>query len=178
LDVVSNVTVSAGATFGLIQDTPMPRYDFVTNGALFLTEPDGTQKMMGAVGQLRLGFLGPVIATGERSDSRVYGASFAMGGCLTPHYDSRGLIALFCVGYGGGMLAVEPQNSDLGEESVGFGFVNAGFDGQYNFSKYVHLGVRFGWEGYMLGDVSFERLRGMDGGANAFYGTVGLGVHF
>jgi hypothetical protein len=178
LDVVTEATAHAGASFGLVRGTPIPRYELVFNSAVFLTTPDGRQEMASLLPQLRIGFLG--LASHGQGSQRVdvYGATFDMGVCYTPHYDTRGWVVLGCAGYGGGILGLSPVGPES-NESAGFGRVSLALDASYNFSEYLHLGVRVGGDGYLFGDGGNLRRRVLsDGSYPSAFATVGLGVHF
>jgi hypothetical protein len=109
----------------------------------------------------------------------VNAVGFDMDMCYTPHYDTAGWIFLGCVGYGGGMVNLDPVGPE-DSEGAGFGRVSVELQTEYNFSEYVHLGLRAGAESYLLGDGSELSRRVLTGnGTNiAPFVTLGVGFHF
>lgn len=181
VDTRNAITTQAGATFGLIPELVVPRYDLTTRGALFLTEPGGEQDLLG-VWKLRLSALGGVTHESPLAATDVAGASFGMSLCLAPAYDSDGWVVLACAEYGGGVMGFDVREPGGREASsdAGFGTVGLGLDVEYNLGSLVHIGLSGGWDAY-LGSLEARTRDGrrmFAASSNTLRASLALGVHF
>jgi hypothetical protein len=125
LDVANDISLQTGVILGLIPSVLVPRQDLSTRGALFLTLPGGEQRLLG-VWKLRLSALGGTAHESADTRTDVLGASFGMGPCLAPTYDTRGWVVLLCTEYGGGGLTLDShqrRGARVEPRTVGFGTV-------------------------------------------------------
>lgn len=182
LDFKLAIDTQAGVSVGLLPRVAVPRYDLTMRNAIFLTTPSEDPFLVGIMPRLRLSFLGPATKETNGVTSELSGFQFAMGACLTPYYDDRGLILLACAEYGGNAMSVRStQGERRREQPVGSGIVALAFEAEYNISSVVHLGLRGGWEQRLPGD---HRVEGFDGetlfelGGGSLFVTAGVGIHF
>jgi hypothetical protein len=118
----------------------------------------------------------------QQTFSELMGVQFAMGSCLTPYYDTRGLALLGCVEYGGNALEVRSSNgTESWQQPAGSGLVAVTLEAEYNVNSWVHLALRGGWEGRIQGDHGIEDPDGallFRLGGNSAFVSAGLGIHF
>jgi hypothetical protein len=182
LDVANDISLQTGVILGLIPSVLVPRQDLSTRGALFLTLPGGEQRLLG-VWKLRLSALGGTAHESADTRTDVLGASFGMGPCLAPTYDTRGWVVLLCTEYGGGGLTLDShqrRGARVEPRTVGFGTVGLGLEAEYNFASIFQVGARLGWDVY-LGEIEARRDDGsriFEASANTLHVGVGLGLRF
>jgi hypothetical protein len=158
-DLVRTVSVTAGATWGLVPSTVLPRYNLTFTSAHFVTTPEGNQRINGLVYQLNVDVLSQGTYRSPDTTTTISGLAFGISMCQSPHYDSRGLAVMLCVGYGGGLLqfaTTEMNGGPSTAKNVGFGAVNAAADVQFNLSAHLFLTARLGGS-LQIGDITAER---------------------
>jgi hypothetical protein len=161
-DLRRSATLSAGATLGMVPGVLLPRYDLSLVTAHFLTMPEGTQRISGLVFRLRVGALGPGTYTSPDTKTEASGLSFGLDLCQSPHYDTKGLVLLFCGGYGGGLMMLKtngPDGAQIQSKNSGFGEVTFSAEAQLHLGGGFHLALRLGG-GLTIGDITAERADG------------------
>jgi hypothetical protein len=163
---VLSYSFSAGADFGLVPGTVMPRYDFSVARANFITPPDGLHYVIGNIVRARVSWFGAGTthvedAVTEAHDyvggtfTSVHGFSFGIDICHAPHYDLSGIVLMFCAEYGGGVAALDTKDAlggSLVNKTAGFASIGVSSELRFNVSRYFHLSLRGG------GDLSFVPL--------------------
>ena len=148
-DLVRTVTLFGGAMIGEASSTVMPRFDLDLAIANFLTTPDGAQRIMGPILRSRFIFFGPGSnqVAGTKTDLTGFGAAFGL--CVSPHYDSTGLVFLICGDAGVGTLSLRSTGAGGAvSKSVSFGLVSFELEALYNLTSLVNVGVKLGGETY------------------------------
>jgi len=182
-DYARAVTLFAGAQFGLVPGTIMPRYDLSFSGASLVTTPGGKTYIHGVIPRLRLSYLGNSTYETDDTSSALRGFVFALGLCWSPLYDTRGLVALLCTEYGAGMMNVrtkDAQGAQIQDETSGLGLAGIGIESQYNLGSLVQVGLKLGLD-VMVDSFGAERKDGsriFESSRFTGYGMLGLGVHF
>ncbi|HEY0466425.1 MAG TPA: hypothetical protein VGC79_19580, partial [Polyangiaceae bacterium] len=182
LDYARALTAFAGAQFGMVPHTVMPRYDLSLGGASLITTPEGKSYMHGAIPRLHLGYLGQGTYTVDDATSQIQALSFALGLCWSPIYDTRGWVALLCGEYGAGVVNIRTKNTEgkeIQNKTTGLGFAGLGLETQYNLGSLFQLGFKLGAEFY-VDSFSAERADGsriFQSSQFAGYGMHGVGVH-
>jgi len=182
-DLERNVTLYAGVGVGLIPSVVLPRYEISFSNAHFLTTPEGTQKIVGLVSQLRVSVLGPATYRSADTTTDIAGLSFGMGLCQSPIYDTRGLVLLFCGEYGGGFMNLVTKRADgaqLQSKNAGFGTVSFGAEAQYNLGSIFQVGAKVGG-GFNVGQFTAERADGsriFGSSTWSAYTLLGIGLHY
>ena len=148
----------AGVSLGLMP-VAQPRYDLFLTNANFVTTPEGAQRIIGPVLQLRVGFLGPATTSDLDGRARGVGVNVGVAICQAPAYDSKGWIALVCSEFSGGALSFESTVPDgaggtrVESRSAGFAQVGAAFQASYA------LGAGFELTGRFSGGVNLNQIR-------------------
>jgi hypothetical protein len=159
-DMGGTVSVNAGATFGLIPSLVLPQYEFSLVHAPFVTTPDGAQRIHGAIWKFDGGFWGPATYRAGDTKTDLWGLYMNWNACLSPTYDTEGLVVLFCFGGGGGELVLDTSTGVTTNEQY-VGFVRAQLSGglQYYLGAGFHVGaeIRGGAE---AGTISAQRADG------------------
>ena len=151
-DLVRALNFYGGLMVGAAPSTVMPRFDLSMTAGNFVTAPDGSQRIVGIILRSRLTFLGPGTYQSPDTKTNLDGFAFGTGGCLTPHYDSAGLVLLFCtdVGVGGMNLRTTGTGGTLIQSKfVGFGSISSGVEARYNLTSLVNVGIKVGWDVYL-----------------------------
>jgi len=183
LDYARAITLYGGAQFGMVPHTVLPRYDLSFGGASLVTTPDGKSYLHGAIPRVHVSYLGPATYKTDDTDSQVQALTFALGLCLSPLYDTRGWVALFCAEYGAGIMNVrskDTQGKEIQNKTTGLGFVGLGIETQYNLGSLFQIGLKLGGE-FFMDSVTAERADGsriFQSSLFAGYGMLGIGVHF
>ena len=183
LDYARALTLFAGAEFGLVPHTVMPRYDLSFTGAPLVTTPGGNSYLHGAIPRLRLSYLGQAKYKTDDTASDVNAFTFALGICWSPLYDTRGWVALVCGEYGAGIVNVrtrDTQGKEIQNKTKGLGFAGLGLETQYNLGSLFQIGLKAGAD-LMVDSFSAERVNGstiFESSQLAAYGMLGIGVHF
>jgi hypothetical protein len=182
-DYARAITASAGAQFGLVPGTVMPRYELSLSAASLVTTPGGNSYMHGVIPRVTLSYLGESSYKTDDTNSELRGFEFAAAMCWSPIYDTRGLVALFCAHYGAGFMHIRTKNAEGAEiqnKTSGLGFAGLGIEAQYNLGSLLHIGLKLGGD-VMVDSFSAERPDGsriFESGRFTGYGTLGLGIHF
>lgn len=184
-DLARAVNVYGGVMIGAAPSLVMSRFDVSMSGGNFVTAPDGSQRIIGVILRSRLSVLGPGTYRSPDTETGLTGVMFATGACLTPHYDSAGLVLLFCtdVGVGGmNLRTTDLGGTQLQSKFVGFGSIGLGVEVRYALTSLVNVGIKAGWDTY-LGSVpwSAERAGGsriFAGSSNSGYALLGIGFRF
>jgi hypothetical protein len=182
-DLARTLTFYGGVTSGSAPSMLMPRFDVSMDGANFVTTPNGSQRILGLVFRYRASFLGPATYRATDTSTRLIGFTAAVGACGTPHYDSAGLVLLFCVEYGIGDMWLRTTGADgkeIQSKRAGIGLVDLDAEARYNVGSLFHVGLKAGWDAPLAG-WSAERADGsriLGSSANAGYVLLGLGFRF
>jgi hypothetical protein len=182
-DLQRSATVYAGASFGAIPSVALPRYDLSLVGANFITTPEGAHRISGLVLKLRLSVLGSATYQSQDTKTDASGLSFGIDLCQSPLYDTRGLVLLFCSGYGGGVMMLKTRGLDGGPiqfKNTGFGEASLSAEAQYHLGAGFHIGVKVGG-GLTIGQIAAERADGsriFESSPWSAYALFGLGFRF
>ncbi|HYP74714.1 MAG TPA: hypothetical protein VER12_02090 [Polyangiaceae bacterium] len=183
LDYARALTLFAGAQFGMVPNTVMPRYDLSFDGASFVTTPGGNTFMHGAIPRLRLSYAGQAKYETHDTSSSVNVFTFALGACWSPIYDTRGWVALLCGEYGAGFVNIVSKNlqgAQIQNKTKGLGFAGLGLETRYNLGSLFQVGLKLGVD-VMVDSFSAERADGsriFESSQFVGYGMLGFGVHF
>ena len=148
-DLVRALNFYGGLMVGGPPSSVMPRFDLSMTAGNFITTPDGSQRIVGPIIRSRVSFLGPGTYQASDTKTNLDGIAFAMGLCLTPHYDSAGLVLLFCTEGGAGAMFLRTTGTGgalIQSKSAGFGSIGVGVELQYNLTSLFNVGVKLGWE--------------------------------
>jgi hypothetical protein len=159
-DMGGSIGVYAGATVGLIPSLVLPQYEFSTVVAPFVTTPDGAQRIDGVILKMDGGIWGPATYKAGDTKTDIWGLYLDWNLCLTPTYDTEGLVVLFCFGGGGGALTLDTSaGMSTAEQIVGFvrGEVSGGL--QYYLGAGLHVGAQLRG-GVEVGQIAAERADG------------------
>jgi hypothetical protein len=182
-DLQRSATVYAGAAGGMIPSVVLPRADLSLLAAHFVTTPDGEPRISGLVLRLHLGVLGPGTYHSPDTKTDVSALSFGIDLCQSPLYDSKGLVLLFCGGYGGGVMMLNTKSLDgssIQSKNIGFGEATLSAEAQYYLGAGFHIGARVGG-GFVVGQVTAERADGSRIFASSpwsGYAMLGVGFRF
>jgi len=141
------LTLAAGAELGLLPDQLVPRFEFTTLQANFVTPPQGASMLLYPILHGRVSVLGPGRFETRETSTTLVGLQSAIGTCLTPHFDTRGLAALFCTELGFGVVQLDTEDRagrEVQSKLLGYGSVSLSFEGRYNLSSLLHLGLELG----------------------------------
>jgi hypothetical protein len=177
------VTLSAGAQFGAIPSTVMPRFDLTISRTNFITTPDGEGHIVGGIPRVRWTVVGPAEYSVPGFSSRFLVLKAGVGGCAQFFYDLDGFVLLSCGEIAAGVAQVTTENESgavTQDQTIGLG--SAGFDlhARYNLSRLFHVGLAVGGEGWMT-ELRAERPDGSEiVKANwlSGYATLGVGMNF
>jgi hypothetical protein len=185
-DRQQSYVVAAGAAVGMVPSVVLPRYDLALVTANFVTAPDGTQRIDGAIVKARLTLFDQGTYRSADTATTIYGASFAFGICSSPLYDTRGLVLLFCGEYGGGFLNLLTKGTDgaqIQSKNAGFGTIALDAEIQYNLGSTFVIEANVGGVG-LIGNFTAERadgssIFGTSSGTwhTSAYGLLGIGFH-
>jgi hypothetical protein len=162
-NVASSINLYGGATVGILPTLVLPHDELSIIAASFVTTPDGAQRIHGLVTKIEIGTWGP--ATYRTADTKTdlsLGANFAINLCVSPRYDSEGLIVLFCFGYGGGFLTLDTSTLDgtpIQTKTSGFGQGTLSGELQYYLGAGFHLQAKLGG-GAAFGQITAEDAKG------------------
>ncbi|HKO51059.1 MAG TPA: hypothetical protein VJV79_25295 [Polyangiaceae bacterium] len=182
-DYARAVTAFAGAQFGTVPDTVMPRYDLSLSAAALVTTPGGKTYLHGLVPRLRFSYLGQATYKTDDTSTALNGFAFALGACWAPIYDTGGWVALLCGEYGAGLMNVrtrDAQGHEVQNNTQALGFAGLGIESQYNLGSLVQIGAKLGVD-FLVDSITAERADGsriFESSNFAGYGMLGLGVHF
>jgi hypothetical protein len=182
-DLQRSATLSAGASFGLIPSVVLPRYDLSLVAANFITTPEKERRISGLVLRLRLGVMGKGTYQSPDTKTDATGLTFGIDVCQSPSYDSKGLVLLFCGGYGGGVMMLRTRGLDgveVQSKNTGFGEATFSAEAQVHLAAGFHLGLRVGG-GFTVGEITAERADGsriFKSSLWSGYALLGVGVRF
>jgi hypothetical protein len=182
-DYARAVTLFAGAQFGLVPGTVMPRYDLSFSAASLVTTPGGKSYMHGVIPRVRVSYLGQATHKTDDTSTDLRGGDAALSLCWSPIYDTRGWVALFCSEYGLGFMNVrtkDAQGSQTQDKNTWQGFAGLGIESEYNLGSLLHVGLKLGVEA-RANPFSAERADGsriFESSLFTGYGMLGFGVHF
>jgi hypothetical protein len=145
VDGLKTLTLAGGALFGVLPGVVLPRISATFVTTQFLTLPDGSQSLVGAIPLMRLSYLGP--GRLRRGNDTVEldgflggaGAGLTLGVCTTPHYNSNGWAFLLCAETGGKLLSLRAQGDDVSlDRTAPFLDFALSMSAQYHFSSHFH----------------------------------------
>jgi hypothetical protein len=184
LDRLSAITVAVGASFGLLPGIFIPELELNMVSAQFLTLPGGGQTLVGVIPIVRYKLLGPGIWKERETEVNLWGFSFGIGLCATPHFDSDGWVLLGCAVFGGGMNYVDAWASTPADESnetyLGFGELSLTGQIGYNFASHFHVTLLVGGSEF-TGPRNVKLARDdelLTLGFFTAFATLGVGVHY
>jgi hypothetical protein len=160
-DMGGNIGVYAGATVGLIPSLVLPQYEFSVVLAPFVTTPDGEQRIHGVILKMDGGIWGPATYRAGDTKTDLWGLYVDWNLCLSPTYDTQGLMALFCLGGGGGALTMDTSAPGMSTAEQIVGFAQAQLSGglQYYLGAGFHVGAQLRG-GVEIGQIAAERADG------------------
>jgi len=175
--------LSAGALYGILPSTVVPRFDLTFARTNFITTPAGEGFIVGGVLRSRFTLMAPATyRTGEFSTDFL-ALKTGLSGCSQFVYDLDGFVLLLCGEIAAGVAVFTTKNASGGTvKKTDAGVATAGFefDARYNLSRLFHLELVAGGEAW----VSKLHVDLPDGTelfhTNQFaaYATFGVGVHF
>lgn len=166
------VAAHGGAEFGLFSRV-MPRYDLTLDSTSFIEAPGTEPARVGPVVRLRASLIGPIEFRDSNQNSvSAYGLQGGVGVCLSPLYDTRGLVVLGCTELVAGGFVRSTHERETGtkrEASTVYAGVGLHGELRYNFAAHFLLSLGGGAE---VGSSVF--------GSKSVLGYVqlGLGLHF
>ena len=182
-DYARSLTLLAGAQFGMVPHTVVPRYDLSLIGAGLVTTPGGKTYLHGAIPRFRLSYLGHATYQTADTSSTIDALTFAFGLCWSPIYDTRGWVALLCGEYGAGFVGIRTKDTrgmEIQNKGAGLGFAGLGIESQYNLGSLFQVDLKLGAD-FFVDTFGADR----PDGSNIFrssqvmgYGMLGVGVHF
>jgi hypothetical protein len=182
-DLQRSATAYAGVSVGVVPSVVLPRYDLSLVTAHFVTTPEGAQRISGLVLKLRLGVMGPGTYHSPDTKTDVSGLSFGLDLCQSPRYDTKGLVVLFCGGFGGGLTMLKTHGLDgvqIQSRNAGVGEATLSTELQYYLGTGFHVGLKLGGT-LAIGDVSAERSDGsriFKSSPWSAYALLGVGFRF
>ena len=162
-DMGGTINANAGAIVGLIPSLVLPEYELSIVVAPFVTTPDGAQRIHGVILKLDAGIWGPATYKAAGDTKTHVGAVYAdWNVCMTPTYDTEGLVVLFCFGGGGGAFTFDTTSGpgmSTAEQFVGFarGVVSGGLQYYLGAGFHVEAELRGAAE---IGQIAAERADG------------------
>ena len=150
----------------------------------FVTLPDGSQRVVGPILWLRLGFSAPESnhRSGDLSTS-IGTQSAAIGVCVSPHYNTHGLVLLGCLESGVNFMGLKTTAADgstVQSKTVGYGTAGPLLSAEYNLGAWLHVAGKLGINA-VLGQASAERADGSEifhSRSWSLVGALGVGAHF
>lgn len=186
INVTNSLNLGGGASFGLIPSVSLPRTSLSMRSTWFVTTPGGEQRLLG-ITRLRFGAFLPTTHDFGEVEMELAGASYGLGLCFSPHYDSKGFSVLICTEYGGAELVLETTElvangpSLVTDQSLGFGSVAFGVETEYALTNWLHVRASLDGEGIIAGNRSLQRSENREifqFGTVSLRGSLGLGIHF
>ncbi len=183
-DLARTLTLYGGAMIGGAPSTVIPRLDLDLTVASFVTTPERAQRIMGVVLQSRLSLLGPGTYRSSNTTTNLIGYAVMFGFCVTPHYDSAGLVLLVCADAGLGDMSIRTTEGGalIQSKFISFGVASLQLDALYNLTSVVNLGLKVGGDAYPgTAPWSAERADGTQIFAQNGYSAyllLGLGFRF
>lgn len=183
VDRVYDLTLSAGASFSLIPDLVVPRYELTERVTHFITPPGGSSRLIGPTVEVSVNMLGPLTREAGDFRTQVFGVGASVRACSALTYDSQGFSAHFCSEFGLTAFQFDTKDADgkvTQKKSTGIGIAGVGLGVQYNIGRYFHVGANVSGQA-QIGGASAERPDGSTlfkvplFGGNAI---AGVGVHF
>lgn len=181
-DLSRSITLTAGASFGLIPGLVLPRYDLSVSAASFVTAPDGRTRLLGTnVLRVTWSWLGgnTIHRARDGFETRVMGFMAGVGSCQALTYDTEGLVAMLCGDFRIGAMLYDLEKSGGEDQELAIGSASLGADLRYNFTDYFHVGLKFG------GDLTLSNAPRRPDGSDLFQTSLfgghvlgGLGVQF
>lgn len=183
LDRVNDLTLSAGAQFGLVPGVVMPRYDLTLRVTNFVTAPGDASRIVGPTVEVNVNFLSPVTRATDGFDTEAFGFGAAVRACSALTYDNEGLSLHICSEFGLTALHFDTKDSAgkvVQEKETGIGIAGIGGELQYNLGRLFHVNARAAGQ-LQIGGASADRPDGnalfkvpLFGG----YASAGVGMHF
>ena len=177
-------TAFYGVSAGQIPSMMAQNLDISFHFADFVTLPDGRQRVVGPILWLRLGISAP--GSNHRSgdvSTFVDAQSAALGVCLSPHYNTHGLVLLGCLESGVNFMGLKTTAADgstVQSKTVGYGTAGPLLSAEYNLGAWLHVAAKFGVNA-ILGQASAERADGsaiFHSRSWSLGGALGVGAHF
>ncbi len=177
-------TAFYGVSGGQIPKVVAQNLDLSFHLADFVTLPDGRQRVVGPIVWVRIGVSAPGSnrRSGDLSTS-VDTQSAALGVCLSPHYNTHGLVLLGCLESGVSVIGLKTTAADgttVQSKSIGYGTVGPLLVAEYNLGSWLHVAAKVGIHD-ILGEASAERADGSElfhSRSWSLVGALGVGVHF
>lgn len=180
-DMGGTIGANVGVTVGLIPSLVLPQYEFSTIVAPFVTTPDGAQRIHGVITKLDGGIWGPATYRAADTKTDIWGVYANWNVCLSPTYDTEGLVMLFCLGGGGGELVMNTSDGmSTNQQYVGFARAQLSGGLQYYLGAGFHVGAELRGEAN-VGQIAAES----PGGSRVFSSSptysaeflLGVGFH-
>jgi hypothetical protein len=162
------VAAHGGAMFGLFSRV-MPRYDLTLDSTSLVEAPGTEPARVGPVVRLRASVIGPIEFKNTPS---AYGIQGGIGLCLSPLYDTRGLVLLACTEViAGGFSLTTTDHVTGARHQQSTVYAGTGLHGE----------LRYNFSSHFLGTLG----AGVNAGSTVFgsspvlgYVELGLGLHF
>ena len=177
-------TAFYGVSAGQIPSVVAQNLDISFHFADFVTLPGGSQRVVGPILWLRLGVSAP--GSNHRSgdvSTFIDTQSAALGVCVSPHYNTHGLVLLGCLESGINFMGLKTTASDgstVQSKTVGYGTAGPLLSAEYNLGAWLHVAAKFSVN-TILGQASAERADGSElfhSRSWSLVGAMGVGVHF
>lgn len=179
----SSVTLSGGVVLGAIPGVVLPRYDLTLSRTNFITTPQQSSHIVGAVVSVRWSYLGTATYRSDGFSTDINGFKAGVNACASLTYDTRGFVALFCSGFAVGLVHLETRDaaSDYQQsKDIGLGAATVELDTRYNIGKLFHVGLTVGGD-FWVSKLTAERADGSElFHSNLFNANLqlGVGLHF
>ena len=177
-------TAFYGVSAGQIPSVAAQNLDISFHFADIVTLPDGRQRVVGPILWLRLGVSAP--GSNHRSgdvSTFIDTQSAALGVCVSPHYNTHGLVLLGCLESGVNFMGLKTTAADgsiVQSKTVGYGTAGPLLNVEYNLGAWLHVAGKLGINA-VLGQASAERADGSEifhSRVWSMVGALGVGAHF
>lgn len=181
LGAVRAYTVSAGAQLGLLPGQVVPRFELEAMLTGFATPPGAEPFLTGPLLQIQWAVLGPTDARYRGVALDAWGLEAGIDLCQALRYDSEGLSASLCAGFGAGWLFtdVTAASGENASRELGYGYASLGLESHYDLGAGFHLAAKLGGRlRTPLAPEAPDGTRLFESSTWEGFGTLGVGLHF
>lgn len=181
LGAVRSYTLSAGAQLGLLPGQAVPRFELEAMMAGFANPPGAEPFLTGPLLQIQWAVLGPAEAHYRGVTLDTWGLEAGIDLCQAIRYDSEGLSASACAGFGAGWLFtdVAAPGGESASRQLGYGYASLGLETHYDLGAGFHLAAKLGGRlRTPLAPEAPDGTRLFESSTWEGFGTLGVGLHF